>query len=471
MRRYKETLGSFVPELLRMFCIRIPIVLLLFSGAVHGAGIFNEYQYSDGNYRPATTYEEDRLLSGNAGNPETLSFRLSRYGSAAANMPLLVQVHEWGGNFARMEDIASYVPGEYEFVMLYFQYKPSSGNEDDWWFGTHWGGVCRMWAHEAVMDIVREAVSTSLIPDNLPGVTIDPNRVYLFGHSIGGTGAWQLGVRNPDVFAAVHAHSGFARFTPPVGPFQVQFEDDIVGAPGDGITIVGDDALSYPARDYSNLAWWLTNYRDPGWETTFMNFTAGTADDVVPAASGGDLMQPVLADQRRGYYYYRHGGGHSDDCFVQMNWMWNFRLNQSFLDLSNHDVFQVYWEPGSITDTPELYEIAIRTTGASTTADATPRRLQSFIISPGSSYDWENRRASDNGLVASGTVTADANGLITVAGFSVSPGGNRLRVWPAGQSFPARINFQPSSSAVPEGHLQDDGSGYGNRGAYDYGWL
>ena len=32
---------------------------------------------------------------------------------------------------------------------------------------------------------------------------IDPDRIYLMGHSMGGGGTWQLGIKNPDLFAAL----------------------------------------------------------------------------------------------------------------------------------------------------------------------------------------------------------------------------------------------------------------------------
>jgi predicted peptidase len=51
------------------------------------------------------------------------------------------------------------------------------------------------------MAIVKEVVANASSNNQL-GASIDPNCVYLFGHSIGGTGVWQLGMRNPDVFAA-----------------------------------------------------------------------------------------------------------------------------------------------------------------------------------------------------------------------------------------------------------------------------
>lgn len=408
------------------------LLWLSLVSSAYPAGIFNNYPHSDNDYRPSLTYEADRTITGDEGLAETLSFRLNLYGAAGANLPLLVQVHEWGGDFARMEEITSYVPREYQFVMLSFQYQPSTGNEDDWWFGTHWGGECRMWAHQAVMSIVREAMNTSLIPDHLPGVTIDPHRVYLFGTSIGGTGAWQLGVRNPDVFAAVHAHAGFARFTPPVGPFRRQFENDIVGAAAQGIIIRDDTGASYPARDYSNLAWWLTTYRNPAWETTFINITGGALDLTTPVASGGDLMQPVFDAQKRGFFYFRHGGEHSDECFVQMNWMANFRRNQSFLAFTNrtgygvnpgevgyiNDLYAMSWDPATIVDQPHYYQV--RLVGAGT-ADVTLRRLQRFRVRPRGTYRyWINSKTGP------GTpVTVDAHGLLTIPAVS---GGQLLMV-------------------------------------------
>ena len=413
----------------------ITIFALLPWTTASAAEIFNRYVYANPIRSPAETYEEDRTITGHQGASTTLAFRLSLYGSAGQKMPLLVQVHEWGGDFARMEDITSYIPAQYEFVMLYFQFKPSMENETNWWFGTHWGGVCRMWAHEAVMEIVREVIRGSLINSQL-GAGIDLNRVYLFGHSIGGTGVWQLGTRNPDVFAAMHAHSGFARFTPPVGPFENQFVNDIVGGPSEGITILDAIGTSYSARDYSNLDWWLSNYRDSAFETPFINITAGTGDEIVLAASGGDLMRPVLDSQKRGFYYHRHSGGHSDVNFVQMNWMWNFRLNQSFLAFTNrsgygiepdqtvdpwvsggyasggiNNLYEFGWDPDSIIDQSSQYRVQLTGSG---TADVTLRRLQAFKVTAGAAYNYWLDSKSGTGT----TVTADANGLLTIPAVS-----------------------------------------------------
>ncbi|MCP4694116.1 MAG: prolyl oligopeptidase family serine peptidase, partial [Desulfobacterales bacterium] len=416
----------------------VVVMVLFFCGSAPAAPLINSYE--TGDRAPTQRYEEDRVIPGDQGESTTLSFRLALYGEADADLPLVVQVHSWGSNFAGQEDIARWSPGAYNFMMLYFQYKPSTGNEDDWWFGTHWGGACRMWAHEAVMEIVHEVISGALVPTHFTGATIDANRVYMFGHSIGGTGAWQLGLRNPDVFAAVHAHSGFARFTPPVGPFREQFELDIVGTESEGVVITGDDGTDYPARDFSDLSWWLRNYKGASYETPFVFATHGTADDTVPAASGGDLMRTVMDEQHRGFSYYRHAGGHSDENFIRLNWMWNFRKNRSFLSFTNrsgygaapsangviNDLTAFYWDPDAIVDQTNRYEVQIIGSG---TADATLRRLQNFNVSPNSSYRfWLNQKTGEGALVKTG-----ADGLLTIPSV---PGGSLLIVEPDGGAPP-----------------------------------
>ena len=49
-----------------------------------------------------------------------------------------------------------------------------------------------------------------IINDVREKCNIDPNRIYLAGHSMGGWGAWWIGLRHPDLFASICPMSGFA---------------------------------------------------------------------------------------------------------------------------------------------------------------------------------------------------------------------------------------------------------------------
>ncbi len=77
-------------------------------------------------------------------------------------------------------------------------------------------------AEQDVLDIIK------IVKEKL---VVDPERVYLMGHSMGGWGTWWVGLRNPDIFAAIFPMAGF----PPLelmpnaqhlSPFIIHSEDD-----------------------------------------------------------------------------------------------------------------------------------------------------------------------------------------------------------------------------------------------------
>jgi PKD repeat protein len=141
------------------------------------------------------------------------------------------------------------------------------------------------------------------------------------------------------------------------------------------------------------------------------------------------------------------------------------------------------WDPSTIVDTATEYRVKVylrgaemdqfpNTRGVSTaTATLTPRRLQQFPRLAGKQYTYENRRASDNALVANGTVTADAYGLIHVTGFQISREGNILilrpgtggtlnqppkalaSASPTSGNAPLAVNFTGSNSSDPDGSI------------------
>jgi hypothetical protein len=158
------------------------------------------------------------------------------------------------------------------------------------------------------------------------------------------------------------------------------------------------------ASDHTWIGWagLAPNMADVGYAGPFYNFTA-VRDETLPGlsyASGSSAAPPAGA-----------GAAYN----MNLEWSASWRA----------------WD-GAPVDTAGQWRVSLRTTdGSSQTVDVTPRRAQHFGIVAGAGYDWENRRVSDNGLVASGSVLADADGVIVVPGFAVSPGGNRLILEPA----------------------------------------
>ena len=156
-------------------------------------------------------------------------------------------------------------------------------------------------------------------------------------------------------------------------------------------------------------------------------------------------MQEICDVQKRGFYYYRHWGGHSDNGFLQLNWMWNFRRDQSFLALTNrsgygiepeeavnpwdwwghitggvNNLYELGWDPDTIVDSIARYEVELTGSGI---ADVTLRRLQHFEILPGGAYLYWRDGQSGPGTPA----TADEDGLLTIPGVS---GGQLLIIEP-----------------------------------------
>ena len=80
-------------------------------------------------------------------------------------------------------------------------------------------------------------------------------------------------------------------------------------------------------------------------------------------------------------------------------------------------------------DLPQMWAVFVRSTAGWQTVDITPRRVQQFVVTPDAEYNWRNEAASGS-VIASGTVMVDADGLVTVPGFAVSPEGNRLVIEP-----------------------------------------
>lgn len=403
--------------------------------------IFNRYHYVDGTNHPVASYQTQRTIPGDNGGLMTLAFRLNHYGTAKQNIPLVVQVHEWGGDFDRMEEVASYCPTEYAYVMLSFQFIPSMINESCWWYGTHWSGELHTWAMDAIVSIINETLNTALVGNLDPQITLDPDRVYLFGHSIGGTGAFQVALRNPELFAAVHAHSGFTFFTPGDDVFRPLFETEIVGTAAENVQI-GTPSGNLNAREYTDLVYYLEHYYDNSVPLPFLSMTAGTADELIDPSYGADRLVNVMDDLKQGFFYHRHNGEHSEDCFMQLNWLFNFRKNQSYLVFTNrsgygiaagqtvgmgtwegyvsggiNDLYEMGWDPSSITDIVSEYSVQLYGSG---TADCTLRNLQNFLVTPATQY----RYSVNNGAV--NNVMSDEEGLLTIENCS---GGDFLKVW------------------------------------------
>jgi hypothetical protein len=380
------------------------------------------------------------------GQTRTLTWKLKYYKSTLPGAPVLDKVplifglHPWseGSTLDQLLDIEPNLlqnEGGWENIMFLSVALETVNNLNTWWDGGKVGGVPTTWAMDALVDLLKARIkdAASLLTGagatDLANKSVDVNRVYLVGTSMGGSGAYHLGVRHPELFAAVHANAGFADYDGPCGTtaFCNSFTNDYVGTAEENLQMKGVDGKNYPARSYSNMSWFIGTHNGASWsqsigngaryEPPYLMMTHGTTDDVVNIASANRLFA-VLKEKKFGCSYYRHGGGHGSENFLRLHWLLGFRRDLSYPAFSNNstdnttdeidnDLDKIGWMPGTIVDQTNRYEIRLIGPG---TTDVTLRRLQHFVVKPSKGFRfWLN---TDTG---SGTaVTSDTDGLLTI---------------------------------------------------------
>jgi len=384
----------------------------------------------------------------------TLKYVFFRYGPPRENCPLLVMFRCWGGSIDGAAGTAKYEDEANDpFVALVIDLvRPGPASVESTWY---WGGCWKddqavkwsvPWFHNAVIELVNDVIKGKVSVKEATGCTIDANRVYANGHSIGGSATHQIAIKHPEIFAAYHGHAGWTTYGRCYNPRTQCHWGDMVGTRhgdakirmfADQVHLATDKTKLCSAWDYTDLAWYFGktgetwNCRNPGFATPYIVFTNGAKD--APAVQG-DNLQPVLEAQRRGYSFIRHGGGHSDGNFVRFRYLRRFRKDQSFLamtrrsyginDLSKTGVFNPLdvhgWDPDTIVDTPDRYAVTLTGKGK---ADVTLRRLQKLVHAPGTVYDVKisgratgQIKADQFGLVTIPQVADDAKIELTVAG-------------------------------------------------------
>jgi hypothetical protein len=90
------------------------------------------------------------------------------------------------------------------------------------------------------------------------------------------------------------------------------------------------------------------------------------------------------------------------------------------------------WDDANAVDENDRWEMTVWLIPScpeeSCTVDVTPRHCRSFKPKPGERLQWTNTSAADGKPVASGTVTADKWGLVTVPAATVTKARNRIRI-------------------------------------------
>lgn len=385
--------------------------------------------------------------------------------------PVILNLHGWGDN--------SYGPdtGGSQYYCA-FEVRPIDVSET-WWFGFarkqdyRRSGTVRK--GDSVVNYTESRIMRmiyDLLRDPAFKNGIDPNRLYVYGHSMGASGALALAFRYPGVFAAAYASEPMTNYKT-----STMWLENVA-------LKWGSPALNLPVRMQGpgNWAAKLKKYDGKGvwdWQNHQANARSRTGDEFVPFGVAHGRNDAVIDWQTQGRPAYapfdesKHawGGAVTDSDHTWLSFAGlppNYAPDTSEVPFAGLKALRnetvpglgkasgnlplpppngpggpggynqtIEWSSrwhrwdGVPVDTAKAWGISLRTTDGSTqSVDVTPRRLQTFKIIAGRSYKWENRRVRDNALLAGGSVKADARAILTVPGFQVTPGGNRLRISP-----------------------------------------
>lgn len=333
------------------------------------------------------------------------------------NAPLYVVLHSAGHDVVSCLKCTRTV-GNHDIYRApddhYALYLDCRANKGDWW----WGG---MHAGDAGLTQRNSGGETSpaekRVMDSIQWVlakyAIDPNRVYLCGNSMGGSGTLGIGLRHGDVFAAIKANvpAGIEHASHRLG-FPPQSLPETVKLPDPPVTI-----------DYSA--------QNDGW------------------SKGHDRFVQAMNDRKYALYFYWGPFGHANnhaaieqvnDLINSFDWL-SVKRNEAYPVFANatsngtlpwpddlksksaghHNAF-FRWK--NLTDTKGRLELSLFLATPATvkttfeipkeaSADVSLRRIQNTRFAPGAAFKWTFGSAHGEGK-------ADVSGLVTIPGLKLT---------------------------------------------------
>jgi poly(3-hydroxybutyrate) depolymerase len=279
---------------------------------------------------------------------------------------------------------------------------------NDWW----WGGM-----HGKDQGLIKKNSGGDTVPvekrviDTVKWVIqkydIDPNRVYLSGNSMGGSGTLGIGLRHGDIFAAIKANvpAGIAHasqrmyFPPQSVPENVTLPDPPVcidySAPNDGWS-EGHDRF---AKAMNDRKYPLIFYWGP----------FGHANNSAQIMKVNDLIDSfdwLSVKKNEAYPVFTNA-----TCNSKLPWPDDLKSTAA-------GQINAFFRWKNISDSAEKFEMSLYLVSPAdlktqfeipkeAAADVTLRRLQSFRLKPGEKYHWTFGAAK-------GASEADAHGLVTI---------------------------------------------------------
>jgi predicted esterase len=284
---------------------------------------------------------------------------------------------------------------------------------DWWWGGMHVKdqGLIKKNSGGETMPVEKRVIDT--VKWVIQKYDIDPNRVYLSGNSMGGSGTLGIGMRHGDVFAAIKAnvpagveHVANRMYFPPHSmPETAKLPEPPIcidySAPNDGWS-AGHDRFVKAMNDrkYALLFYWGP---------------FGHANNSAQIMKVNDLIDSfdwLSIKKNEAYAVFTNA-----NCNSKLPWPDDLKSTvagqvNAFFRWKNindsADKFEMSLHLVSATDLKTQFEIP-----KEASADVTLRRVQRFQLKPGETFRWSCGTAKGDGQ-------ADSQGLVTIPGLKLT---------------------------------------------------
>ncbi len=394
--------------------------------------------------------------------------------NASRSYPLQLNLHAYGEGLRYLSETEF---ADWEIIQL-FPHDPGEqqGTIHTWWFGfaadhnyrtagqLPSSGNVANFTEQRLLAAIRAVINDSAF-------NVNNDLIHVIGNSMGASGALSLGLRYPNVISGIYASQPMTNY--PASPtFQSNFIQ-LWGQQPSALQVLNSGPDSGTIRRYGaggnvpTTAWNWMNHLDQMRRRTaddfaFLAIDHGKADATIDWQTQGRPLVQALTDAKAGFSANALDGvGHGWQAFAAVvkplfglgygdEAPWRYPRSLSYPSITNasgsgsvnpansgNDSYNtnIEWSTAAnsfgqpIVDNSNTYEISIRSTAGSQTANITPRRTASFDPAGGSQCQWSAVNNATGQTVQSGTATASGGGVVTAVGVPVNVSqGTRLRI-------------------------------------------
>lgn len=418
------------------YFVRVVSIALLFIGFESRAfsqEMLDPVKVADIEYRGTVVerFEHKTLPSWGAKNTDQIDyFYVAKPKDGhAEGRPLFVSLHSAGGSGEEEFEWRRANPNVRNIYAIpdgFYALFPDCGKnrETDWWYGGRPAmnnEITEEWTEKSTAELLPvEKRILAEIAWVVETYKIDPNRIYLSGNSMGGSGALGLGLRHGNVFAAIKANVP-AGIWHAYDRLQMESEKAPEGTPDPPV------CLDYSAPNdhwsvYHEFLFAAMEKRKYSYIAYWGNFGHENRDEKVAAVN--DLFNTFdwLSIRKNEAYPVFTNATTDDPC------PWPERALNAPAGQRG-----AYFRWTNKVDNPNHFEMELRlatneelhskifTVPCESTADVSLRRLQHFCIAPGQKIRWVYGERS-------GESTADSDGLVTIPALTITSRSRILRL-------------------------------------------